>query len=406
VARPKTTDGARARRGHEAPRGQEVTTEARDSEAALREIGGLEKTGQTQGADRGKEGPQGPTDRTRPEEAKGKVSAGEAATFAKSLADHAAEAAPDADAAAAASTQKAEPQSVQEQEPALAGPEEEGELDMRELRKNEAKRKGPKEFGGSPELVDPPGGPADSAPRASGGVRAVRPAARAGLLDLATLMAEAQEAGILAGYQIACINHEVQRLNHRDFDQLRRLLGEQPSRLHQATLLKALSAHRHLDDLVEFGGRIAEQSVDDIVQPQLAAVAPDCPGGLDAIGALRRHYDPISCLEGHASVEMAQPSEDPLPRWLRGLPRGPVEFAAIALHQALTDDLSPIEETREGASASLSRAWRPHGATHPGLERWLLRLAALAETPATLEAALPALMRTRDDVTKEPSSTG
>jgi hypothetical protein len=397
VAPKDPTDGARARRGHEAPRGQEITTRSPESEAALREHGGLEQLGRTPGAERGKEGPQGPAERTRPEEAKGKVTVQEAATFGKALADHAADAPP---TAPEATTVQAPP--VQKLEPPPVEREEGEELDMRDLKRNEAKRKGPKDMGGSPELVDPPEGPPGARPQVGGGVRPVRPAARAGLLDLATLLAEAEEAGILAGYQSACVNKEVQRLNHRDFDRLRRLLGDQPTRLHQATLLKALAAHRHLPDLAAFGERIAALDVDAIVAPQRGAVAPPCPGGFAALGPLRRRYDPISCLEGHAEVQAGDGAVAPLPRWLRSLPREPVELAAVALHQAITDDLHPEEETRDGASAALSRAWRPHGATHPGLERWLLRLAAEAETSAGLHRALRALVRTRDEATREP----
>ena len=400
MARTDPTDASRARRGHEAPRGQEVTTRAPESEAALREHGGMEQVGHTPDSDRGKDGPQGPADKARPEEAKGKVSAQEAATFARSLAEHAADAPAPPDAAPTVEAQPVQ----QQQEPQMMGPEEDQELDMRDVKRNEALRKGPKEMGGSPEVVDPEAGEPGSRPEVGGGVRAVRPAVRAGLLDLATLMAEAQEAGILAGYQIVCVHKEVQRLNHRDFDRLRRLLPDLPSRLHQATLLKALAAHRHLDDLEGFAGRAAVLSVDDLCQPQRDAVAPPCPGGFEALGALRRHYDPISCLEGFEEPAIQAADAPPLPRWLRGLPREPVELAAVALHQAISDDLHTEEETRDGASAALSKVWRPHGATHPGLERWLLRLAAQAETGEGLHVALRLLLTTRDEVTREPGS--
>lgn len=402
MPRKDPNEGGHARHGHEAPRGQEITTTAPDSAAALREQVGLEQLGHTASADRSKDGPQGPADRARPEEAKGKVSAQEAATFAKSLADHAAEAPP-----APTAAPQVEAQPLQQQEPELMGPEEGEEFDAHELKRKDAKRKGPKEMGGGADLGEPPEGPVSSRPDPSGGVRAVRPGARAGLLDLATLLAEAQEAGILAGYQVACVNKEVQRINHKDFDRLRRLLADQPSRLHQATLLKGLAAHRHLDDLAAFGARIAELDVDDVVKPQRQATAPDCPAGLDAIGPLRRHYDPISCLEGHDELPAPQaPTDEALPRWLRGVPRQPLELAAVALHQALTGDLDAEEETRERASAALSRAWRPHGATHPGLERWLLRLAAQAESRQGLDDALLALMKTRDEVTTDPPAAG
>lgn len=385
------------RRGHEAPRGQELSTQARDSEAALRQEGGLEQSGHASRADRGKDKPQGPADRGQPEEARGKVSAQDAAAFAKSLADHAADA-PPADAA----SQQVEAGPVVDREPEpLLGPEEGQEQDMREVKRNEALRKGPKEMGGTGDLEDPEA-PTPYQRRDDGGVRAVRPAARAGLLDLAALLAEAEEAGILFGYQMACVGHEVARLNHRDFDRLRRLLADQPSRMHQATLLKGLAAHRHLDDLDAFSARIAEADEDSIVAPQRDAPRAQHPADLETLGQLRRTYDPISCLEGHDATDAEQPAEG-LPRWLRGLPRQPVELALVALQQALTDDLDPDEPTDDGTSAALTRAWRPHGATHPGLERWLLRLAAEAEDEAGLRRALGLLGRTRDTCTKEPA---
>lgn len=365
----------------------QISTEARGSEAALRQEATMEGLGVTPGAARGKEAPQEVKDRGKPQEARGEVSATQAADFARSLASIAS----GADAPNAAQSVHSEKQE------AAPDRESEEEVDLKTLKKESKRRQGPKEIGGSPEIEDPDPPPAAPEP-AEPPYERVRPEARAALVDLVGILAAGEDAGILAGYLLRAIEPALRRLNHRDFDRLRRALADAPGRLHQATLLKALAAHRHLGDVEAFVGRIAPLDDEELAARQLAAGEPPSPSHEGTADALRLHFDPIACLDGCRAVRPG-PAQA-LPRWLRGVLRGPLDLAIVAVHQALTGDLDPEERTDQGASAALTRAWRPHAAKHPSLERLLLRLGAESESADDLRGALGTLLATRDSMSR------
>ncbi len=357
---------------------------------------GLEVEGPTPGASPGVE-QRDQRDKQRPQDARNAVSAAAAASFTKDLADLASadpepEMEPEVEAEELASeVEQQQPQTQRE----------------RHLDHSRSARKASVDWGGedSPAAAaDPSDSPPpreDPPPPPAPFVR-VRPRARAAWLDLDDALAAGEEHGILAGYQAELAGRLIPRLTSPAWAALVEAMSLAQTPVARAFVLKALAAHRFPAELPSFAAGVRELGEDRAIR-LLRARGPVPPAGPEAEPReLRLHYDPMEALfPSHPAIREGAPAEPwVLPRWLRGIPRAPLELAVVAVDQALSEDLRPSERTGDGASDALTAALAPHGETHPSLGRWLLNLCARAETRAGLVHMREAMMRARTEMAR------
>lgn len=376
---PRPPQGGRAQRADPDQATRDQATRAQADEA-------LEAYAATPGASPGvdqreRKGPH------RPDEARDAVDAFAAASFTKDLADLASGGPGEGgvDQEVEEEGFELEPEPLQEQVVAPARPA----------------RKETVEHGGddpepAPTAVQGPESPPPPGP-APAPIARIRPRARVAWLDLEGALAAGAEAGILIGYQANLVARLIPRLTSPSWAALVEALAVVSTPLTAAFVLKALAAHRYPAELPSFAAGVTELGDERALHLQKAR------GPRPAVDAnaeprdLRLHYDPMEALfPSHPVVREAAPVQPwILPRWLRGVPRAPLDLAVVAVDQALTEDLRPGERTGDGASDALTAALSAHGETHPSLGRWLLNLSARAETRSGLIHMREAMMRAR-----------
>ena len=389
MARGAPTGGRSQRTDPDQARAQQEATETAAAEQTV------DLYGPTQGATAGVEqrDRKGPH---RPEEARDRVEPAAVASFTKELAEMAT--ADPADAGPALNWRD--------------GQEVESEFgEDRSLFEARPARKETIDFGGEddPEPAEPPP-PTDPTPPAGGGgsvVPRLRPRARATWLGLEASLAAGAEAGILVGYQAALVPQLIPRLTSASWTRLVEALSRLESAVLVAFVLKALAAHRHPDVLPAFAARLKELGPQEALQLQWArGPMPPLTEEVEPRD-LRLHYDPIEALfPGERRFAESAPADPwPMPRWVRGIPRVPLELSIVAVDQALSEDLRPGERTGDGAGDALTAALGIHGDSHPSMGRWLLNLCARAETRYGMVHMREVMMRARLEMAREDTSS-
>ena len=230
----------------------------------------------------------------------------------------------------------------------------------------------------------------------------VRPRARVSWLDLDEALAAGAEAGILVGYQASLVGVIVPKLTSPGWAALVEALSLVRTPVTAAFVLKALAAHRFPPELPSYAAGLVELGDERALHLQWAR-GPVPPTDATAEPRdLRLHFDPMETLfPSRAAIRETAPVQPwLLPRWLRGIPKPPLELSIVAVDQALSEDLRPSERTGDGASDALTAALAPHGDTHPSLGRWLLNLCARAETRSGLIHMREAMMRARFEMAR------
>jgi hypothetical protein len=232
--------------------------------------------------------------------------------------------------------------------------------------------------------------------------RRVRPAKRAEHVELAALLEQAVELGLLDEYHGSCVAPALERLNWGEFAELQDSLDLCETEVQRIIVLAALAAHRATADLVGLASYLVGYSDDDLVARLSSRAGATPPGEVCTIDELRLWYDPMAALAGEAratAAGAANPGETwSIPRWLQGVPTGPLEMAAVAVDQSLCGDLHPAQPSAEGADELLTRVLEHHGEQHPSLQRWLLTLCARAESREALFAARETLLKARNQL--------
>jgi len=346
-------------------------------------------SGDTRGVTRGHERP----DKLGPQQVGGEregIDAAAVASFTKELAEMAS--ADPEDPAAAMSEE-------QQQDEALEG------LEQTEAVVTSARpaRKETVEPGGDDEPVEEPGTPpAPDAPAAAAPspnpIPKIRARARVAWLGLEEVLEYGEAAGLLTGWPKEQALARIPKLPTIDWVGLVDAFRVCPTRFAAVLVLKALAAHRlgrtlpaFAEQLLALGDGEAARRLDERGPPP-----PDEPTARQ----LRLRHDPIAALADTAlPPEVQADATWSVPRWLRGVPRLPVDFALVAVDMALTNDLRPGATTDQGASDALTAALAPSGAAHPSLERWLITLCARAESRADLATMREALLSARSEMT-------
>lgn len=263
-----------------------------------------------------------------------------------------------------------------------------------------ARRETVEHGGDDPEPAGSPGGgdvPPPSPDAGSSPPLLVRPAARLASLRIDEALAAGAEAEILVGYQAELVTRLVPRMTSPNWAALLAALGEARTPIAAAFVLKALAAHRHPPILHSFAAMVNDVGDQEALRLQWRrGPVPPLDAGAEPRD-LRLHYDPVEALfpRGRGVRESAPVQPWPLPRWLRGIYRAPLELAIVAVDQALGEDLRPDERTGDGAGDALTFALAPHGDTHPSLARWLLNLCARADSRSGLVHMREVMMRAR-----------
>ncbi len=230
----------------------------------------------------------------------------------------------------------------------------------------------------------------------------MKPKARARHVALDDCLRAGAGAGILIGYQAELLHRVLPRLTSAAWLLLNEALAKVDTELAAAFVLKALAAHRHAQQLPAFAEHVADLGDRKAVAVHLEMGPVPPLDGLEP-RALRLHYDPIESLGAGSKSRVSEGFSVqpwPLPMWLRGIPRAPLEMATVAVDQALSNDLRPAERTSGGASDALTAALAPHAETHPSLGRWLLNLCARADSHSGLVHMREAMMRARVEMTR------
>jgi MYXO-CTERM domain-containing protein len=227
----------------------------------------------------------------------------------------------------------------------------------------------------------------------------VRAGGRAAVVGLAELLEEGRRAGLLTPWQREIAEAMLRRMTTGGFDLLRQALAAlEESVMRRILVLKAAIVHRHPSSLIGFASEIGHLQEETLRARHTAATEGAAVAGARAAfepGALRRFHDPVTALGEGASAWDGVPEGEawPVPRWLRGIPREPLELSIVAFDQALTGDLDPEEPTGDGASDALTRALVLHGEAHAALARWQLALCAKADSREGLLRAMDAMRR-------------
>jgi hypothetical protein len=230
---------------------------------------------------------------------------------------------------------------------------------------------------------------------------------RVRVLDLDSLLLLGEQTGVLLGWQAETVPGLVQRLPSRGFHLLWRAVDRLPSRVARLVVLQALAAHRRPEDLeplAEALGSAEDDSVADWLKERAAERDPrarERPGAAPPPDVLQRHYDPCPRWLGEATSPLLPSEQWPIPQWIKGARREPIELCAVAFLQASRgvfarpfEDLDDAEEA-EGANDPLVAALELHGESHPAVARWGVTLAARADTDRGLLDAADALLRAR-----------
>ena len=378
--------------GGQAHRADPQATQARSEATRAVADEALEVYGPTPGASPGldqrdRKGPH------RPEEARDAVDAATAASFTKELADLTSgdPEGLDAEFDLDEGLELAEPQPEVERLVELSRP---------------ARKETVDHGGDDPEPAStdpgPPPPPTPAAPVAPAPVARNRPRARVTWLGLEEALAAGAQSGILIGYQADLVGKLVPVLTSPLWSALVEALSLVRTPLAAAFVLKALAAHRYPPEFAHYAAGLTELGDERALHLQRArGPIPPLDGSAEPRD-LRLHYDPMEALfPGPAVIREAAPVQPwLLPRWLRGIPRAPLELAIVAVDQSLSEDLRPDERTGDGASDALTAALAAHGETHPSLGRWLLNLCARAETRSGLIHMREAMMRARVEMAR------
>lgn len=317
------------------------------------------------------------------------------------------------DAAAVASFTKelAEMASADPEDPAFAHQDDElllgGEFDRAEelLTTPRAARKETVEQGGddppAEEEADAPvaDAPPDAPAATPSPIPRLLPKARVAWLGLDEVLMHAAEHDLLVGWAAELALARIPALPAADWLGLVEAFRLCGTRTTAAAVLKALAGHTPGRALPPFAEHVAELG-DAEVLVRLARRGPAPDPEAPTARAIRMHHDPVAALADQPLPdEIEATAEWSVPRWLRGVPRVPVDFALLAVDMALTNDLRPGFATDGGATDPLTAALAPSGATHPSLQRWLLTLSARAESRSDLCAMRDALLRARAEMT-------
>ncbi len=267
-------------------------------------------------------------------------------------------------------------------------------------------------MGGGDGPAEPGGegsGPTAPTPRADTvdglEVVAVVPRKRRNAVELDAILIAGRDAGVLPAYMRHRADDLLQGMTTREFSRLFHALNRSGGQVARAFVLKAALAHRPSEHFVPFAERLAEAGHEGAVNAAPGAGAPDEPPDDSGVAHLRLFWDPVAmvgvdsdwdrCLD-----ERSEGEPWGLPKWLRGVPRPPLDLCIVALELALQDVLSVEEPTGDGASDALAKAFDVEGAMHPSLRRWLTTLLARAEDRDGLLSLREVMLRARSEMAR------
>ncbi len=226
----------------------------------------------------------------------------------------------------------------------------------------------------------------------------IRPGKRAASIELQALLDQGVELGLIDDYQSSCIDALLVKLTWDDFEDLQEALDRCGTQVQRILVLAALSAHRASAWLPDFALELSGHSEQELLRRCSWLHGAERPGEQCSVGTIRQWYDPMSQFEVGNTAEHELETADvwTVPKWLRGVPTGALEMAALAFEQSLRAELCPDQERADGANDLLTRALELHGSSHPALERWLLSLCARAQSRSGLLSARNALIDARN----------
>jgi hypothetical protein len=242
----------------------------------------------------------------------------------------------------------------------------------------------------------------------------VVPRKRSNAIDLDSILLAGKDAGVLPAYLRHRAGDRMETLTTSEFTRLFHALNLAGGTTAKAFVLKAALVHRPSTSLVPFAKRLAEAGSSGVKAASPGAEAPDEPPDESGMAHLRLFWDPLAtvgvdddwdrCLEETSTLEPWV-----VPKWLRGVPRPPLDLCIVALDFALQGALHPEQDTEHGTSDALVKAFEIEGTMHPSLRRWFGSLAARAEDREGLLAAREAMLRARADMARPwqaPSGLG
>jgi hypothetical protein len=262
---------------------------------------------------------------------------------------------------------------------------------------------------GPPEPGDAADGPVIANPEVDSvdglPVVTVVPRKRKNALELDALLIAARDAGILPRYMRHRAETAIERLTTRNFTRLFHALNLCGGLLAKAFVLKALLAHRPCTVLVPFARILASFGRDDLAAAAPGPDAPDEPPVDSTVGHIRLFWDPVAALgvdEDWSRCLHEEPVLEPwsVPRWLRGVPRAPLDISIVALEMAIQGVIEPKGTADGGAGDGLAEAFEAEGAAYPSLRRWLLSITARADDRDGLLAARSVMMRARAEMSR------
>jgi hypothetical protein len=226
----------------------------------------------------------------------------------------------------------------------------------------------------------------------------IRPGKRAESIELQALLEHGVELGLIGEYQRSCIDTLLVKLTWDDFDDVQEALDRCDTQVQRILVLVALSAHRAPAWLPDFALELSAHDEQELLRRCSWRHGAERPGEQCSVEIIRQWYDPMSLFEvgNTAAHELETADVWTVPKWLRGVPIGALEMAALAFEQNLRAELHPDQEKADGANDLLTRALELHGSSHPALERWLLSLCARAQSRSGLLSARDALIEARN----------
>ncbi len=233
----------------------------------------------------------------------------------------------------------------------------------------------------------------------------VVPRKRKNAIDLDGVLLAGRDAGILPAYLRHTADERLRSLTTPEFTRLFHALGIAGGPLGRAFVLKAMLVHRPSTAMVPFARLLEEAGPDDVAAAAPGEGAPDEPPDDAATAHIRLFWDPLAAVgvdEDWQRCIAEESTAEPwgVPKWIRGVPRPPLDLSIVAVEFALQGVLDPEESTTDGASDALARAFEMEGKAHPSLRRWLTNLLARAEDRDLLLAARDVMVRARAEVAR------